>query len=53
VTLIKSLGDYFVSETVRRRYPLLPSGIVCAGYYWRLLADPDFIATIESPNDAE
>jgi hypothetical protein len=53
VTLIKSLGDYFVSETVQRRYPSLPPGIVCTGYYWRLLADPDFIATIGSPNDAK
>lgn len=53
VTLIKPVGDYFVSKTVQRRYPLVPSGIVCAGYYWRLLADPDFIGTIENQNDAE
>jgi hypothetical protein len=51
VTLIRSIGDYSVPDTVRRRYPLLPSGIVCAGYYWRLLADPGFIDTIKTLND--
>jgi hypothetical protein len=49
VTLIKSTGDYSVPETARQRNPLLPSGITCAGYYWRLLADPNFIDTIRNP----
>lgn len=51
VTLIQSIGDYSVPETAQRRYPLLPSGIVCAGYYWRLLADPAYIETIKNTND--
>jgi hypothetical protein len=53
VTLIKSLGDFVASETVQRRYPLVPSGIVCTGYYWRLVADPDFVSTIGSRSETE
>jgi hypothetical protein len=53
VTLIRSIGDYSVPETAQRNYPLLPSGLVCAGYYWRLLADPDYIDTIKNPSDTQ
>lgn len=51
VTLIKSIGDYSVPQTVQQRYPVLPSGVVCAGYYWRLLVDPGFIDTIKTSSD--
>jgi hypothetical protein len=53
VTLIKSFGDFIVSEAVKRRYPSVPPGIVCTGYYWRLIADPVFVGTITGRNDAE
>lgn len=53
VALIKSLGDFVVSETVQRRYPWVPPGIVCTGYYWRLVADPAFVDAIANPSDAE
>lgn len=52
VRLIRPLGDFAVSETVRRRYPWVPSGIVCTGYYWRLVADPDFAGRIAGEGDA-
>jgi hypothetical protein len=53
VTLIRPIGDYSAAKSVQRRYPLVPAGLVCAGYYWRLLADPDFIDTIKNPNDTQ
>jgi hypothetical protein len=53
VTLIRPLGDFAVAETVRRRYPSVPPGMVCTGYYWRLIADPDLVGRIASDGDAE
>ena len=53
VALIKSLGDFVVSETVKRRHPSVPPGIVCIGTYWRLIADPAFVGTILGRNDVE
>ena len=53
VTLIRSFGDFVVSDYVTRRHPSIPSGLVCIGYYWRLVADPDFVSIIRSPNDAD
>ena len=53
VTLIRSFGDFVVSENARQRHPSIPSGLVCIGYYWRLVADPDFVGAIRSPNDTD
>jgi hypothetical protein len=53
VTLIQSLGDFAVSEAVQRRYSWAPHGIVCVSYYWRLVADPAFLGTLESQGKSE
>jgi len=53
VTLIRSFGDIIVSDNARRRHPSIPSGLVCIGYYWRLVADPGFVGIIRSPSDAD
>jgi hypothetical protein len=53
VVLIQSIGDFVLSETVQQRYPSMPPGIVCTGYYWRLIADPSAVGTIKTSGDTD
>jgi hypothetical protein len=36
----RTLGDFGVSQMVRRRYPSAPPELICVGYFWYLIVDP-------------
>jgi len=36
----RTMGDFGVSQMVRRRYPSAPPELICVGYFWYLIVDP-------------
>ena len=46
--VVRTVGDFTVSQMVSHSFPSLPPEVVCVAYYWYLTVDPDSVEFVWS-----